>query len=636
VEKVKLAFKPPERLLISQWAAQNITISSGNNNGMKYDPSYMPYQNEFLDVIADPTIDKICIEASSRIGKTFCVSTILAYFCTHDPASVLYVRPTDSDIQKYSKEELSALIQTTPGLRQAIDPGKETYDHKIFPGGSLRLIGSNSAGKLAGYGVRICLMDETSKYAPIPGFGNPEDLAEERTAEYALFGRKIVYISTPTVKDENIDLLYETKSDKRIYVVPCIHCGFEQELKFENVRFDHCRESLDSIYYECSNPACKGHINDSQRLTMMRKGHWLCTRPERTGFAGFRINRLYSPMATMESIVKDFLNKKDDYLKLRQFVNECLGEAWDENKENRASTNQLYNRREHYTAQVPRGVSFLTCAIDVQGNPDADKSWLEYVVMGWGKDNESWVIEHDLIYGSPAEPEIWQEMMTRINKQYTTWAGTLMGITRTGIDTQGGYSKEVHEFIKGKQPKVIGIEGKKNKPGAPLFSKRRNRKINSWEVGTDTAKDTIFSILSIDKPGPNCCHFPDTLDEEYFLSLLSEKKVEKLIGGVKIKKYYQTRARNEVLDITVYNWYLYNHVKKYRPSLLEEGLKALDDAGKPVLTQVVDVVHLKEAPAQPIQTPPVTVPTPPKPPELTAREKYLQGLKAWKAGFQPR
>ena len=38
-----------------------------------------------------------------------------------------------------------------------------------------------------------------------------------------------------------------------------------------------------------------------------------------------------------------------------------------------------------------------------------------------------------------------------------------MGITRTGIDTQGGYSKEVHEFIKGKQPRVIGLEGKKNK-----------------------------------------------------------------------------------------------------------------------------------------------------------------------------
>ena len=593
--KVRKNFLPSEKLKVSEWAAENITVSSGNSSGMKYDPNFMPYQNEIMDAVVDPTIDKICVVAAARIGKTFCVRNIMAYFMVHEPTSILYMRPADTDIIKFSKEEMASLIMDTPSLREKIDNKVETYDHKIFPGGSLRLIGSNSPGKLKGYGVKIALLDEIDTYTAIPGFGSPCDLAEERTAEYALFGRKIIYISTPTVMDEEnkIDWLYENKSDKRVYLVPCIHCQVEQELNFHNIKFDHCRDNLSEAFYECEH--CKGHINDSQRLTMMRKGRWVATKPEIKGFAGFKINRLYSPLATMESLCRDFLNKKDNFLMLRQFLNDALAIAWDEHREVKSSTNELFQRREHYLAPIPHGVAFLTMSTDIQGNKDTEKCWLEYEVKGWGRDNENWTIEHGLLYGNPAEKDIWNQLQTKINQTYTTWAGEAMGITVCGIDTQGGFTKEVQEFIRHK-PRILGLEGKKNNLSAPLISKRKNVKINSWEVGTNTAKDTIFSILPVKQPGPNCCHFPDTLDEEYFLSLLSEKKVEKIVGGIKTKKYHQTRNRNEVLDLFVMNWYLYNHVKKFKPSLLEDSLKRQEG-----LLQV-DHVETPETPKQQLST----------------------------------
>ena len=630
MNQCRKAFIPPVKLSISEWAEQNITISSGNNRGMKYDSSFMPYQNEIMDCVNDPNIEKICITASARMGKTFVIQNILAYYMVHDPQSILYMRPIDNDIQKFSKEELASLILNTPKLKEIIDASKETYDHKIYPGGSLRLVGSNSPGKLKGYGVKICLLDEVDTYSAIAGYGNPLDLAEERTSEFSLYGRTIVMISTPTVKDtENkIDWLYENKSDKRVYVCPCLMCGHEQELYFRpregkgGVHFDEYRKTNNpsDIYYECEN--CKCRINDSQRLTMMRKGRWIITRPEIKGFAGFKINRLYSPLATMESIVKDFLNKKDNVLMLRQFLNDALAEAWDENKQVKASTNELFQRREHYTSQVPYGVGILTMAVDVQGNENTDKCWLEYEVKGWGKDNENWVIEHDLIYGNPAEQEIWSNLMTKINQTYLTSSGNSLGITVCGIDTQGGFTREVQAFIKGKQ-RMLGLEGKKNSPNAPLISKRKNTSINSWEVGTNSAKDTIFSILSIDKHGPNYCHFPDTLDEEYFLSLLSEKKTEKMVGGVKVKKYEATRKRNEVLDLFVYNWYLYNHVQRYKPDLLAESLAYLNEVDQ---TQeqgrVAAQIHTDttEAPQTPGSTQPTATATPqaPKQPGPTA------------------
>jgi phage terminase large subunit GpA-like protein len=660
-DKVLRSFVPPPHLSISEWAEDNITVSSGNNRGMRFSRDFMPYQNEIMDCVTDPTIDRIVIRAAARSGKTFCITDIMAYFIAHDPQPILYMRPADADVQKFSKEELASLILNTPGIREKIDVNKATYDFLQYPGGSLRLVGCNSAGKLAGYGVKICLMDEIDKYLPIPGFGNPADLAEERTAEYALYGRKIIYISTPTAMGEGVDALYETRSDMRVFLVPCIHCGFEQELEFKNVKFDHCREALDDIYYECTG--CHQRISDSQRLTMMRRGRWEATRPDRTGFAGFRLSRLYSPLATMESIVRDFLTKKDNYLTLRQFVNDVLGEAWDENKDVKASTNQLYNRREHFEHEVPRGVAFLTMGIDVQGNPDSDKSWLEYEVAGWGKDAEKWVIEHDLLYGSPSDPAIWTEVLRRASRQYQTWAGPLMGITRIGIDTQGGYTNEVKAFLRGRQPRFIGLEGKKNRPGAPLLTKRKNKKITSWEVGTDSAKDTIFAILGVNPlpggaPTPNCYHFPDTLDEEYFQSLLSEKKVEKIVGGVKIKKYYQTRTRNEVLDLSVYNWFLYAHVRRTRPSLLEESLAELEAAAgaaglapvapappavaAPTITapaevrRVPDPVAVAAPTVQIVPAPPAPVPAPAAAQELSAREKYQLAMQAFTASIKPR
>jgi phage terminase large subunit GpA-like protein len=608
---------------ISTWAERNITISSGNNRGMHYDTSFMPYQNEIMDCVHDPEITDITMCCASRVGKTFIVQNIMAYFMVHQPEAILYVRPTDSDINKFSKEELESLIQNTPGLKDVIDANSSTYDYKKYPGGSLRLTGSNSAGNLAGFGAKICCLDEINKFSAVPGFGNPLDLARERTSEYALYGRKVIAISTPTIQDaENtVEWLYEKKSDRRIYLCPCPHCGHEQQLLFKQVKFQHCLEALDSIYYECEK--CHGHWTDSQRLAAMRAGHWHITRPEIRGHAGFQISRLYSPLATMESIVRDFLNKKDNYLSLKQFVNEALGESWDTSREIKASGMELYQRREHYLAEVPRGVGILTMAVDVQGNSETENRWLEYEVKGWGRNNESWTIEHGEILGSPTENLVWDELSRVRNKLYTTWAGTTLPIIVCGIDCQGGFTTEVKQFLKGKRPYYIGLEGKKNKPGAPLVTRRKNKNMTGWEVGTDCAKDSILSFLSVQAPGANYCHFPDTVSEKYFLSLLAEKKITKFIGGVKTEKYVNSSgARNEVLDLFVYNWFLYNWLQRYKSNLLEDSLLALEAIGgaeQPTASATVS----PEAPqvaAQPVLVPRLPVPAAPAP----AEDEYIR------------
>src|SRR5206468_7936396 len=81
-------------------------------------------------------------------------------------------------------------------------------------------------------------------------------------------------------------------------------------------------------------------------------------------------------------------------------------------------------------------------------------------------------------------------------------------------------------------------------------------KVFLYPVGTDAAKDMIFDWLKVEVPGPGYCHFPihPNYDEEYFAQLTAEEKRAKYDRGVLVGYHYKKlRARNEALDLKVYN-----------------------------------------------------------------------------------
>lgn len=90
---------------------------------------------------------------------------------------------------------------------------------------------------------------------------------------------------------------------------------------------------------------------------------------------------------------------------------------------------------------------------------------------------------------------------------------------------------------------VVGKPSNKNRYRVRLFT-----------VGTDTAKDIIFSRPKIKNDGPGCMHFPTWIDDEYLEQLTAEKAIRKYVKGRgAIREYVKTRERNEVLDLTVYS-----------------------------------------------------------------------------------
>ena len=124
--------------------------------------------------------------------------------------------------QSFSKDRVAnGLLKSTPCLRgkvkdpRARDSGNTTL-HKLFPGGSLTLVGANSPSGLASRPIRLVLCDEVDRYPASAGSeGDPIQLARKRAATF--WNRKIVMVSTPTNKDASrIEEAFEA-SDMRFH-----------------------------------------------------------------------------------------------------------------------------------------------------------------------------------------------------------------------------------------------------------------------------------------------------------------------------------------------------------------------------------------------------------------------------------
>ena len=142
-----------------------------------------------------------------------------------------------------------------------------------------------------------------------------------------------------------------------------------------------------------------------------------------------------------------------------------------------------------------------------------------------------------------------------INQKIIHETGTNLTISCTCIDS-GHHTGSVYEYCKPREMnRVFAIKGS-SQTGKALVSKfsRSNRKrVKLFNIGTDTAKQMIYSRLKIHEPGPGYCHFPAEYTEEYFKQLTCERIMTKFSNGHPQRVWIKTKGkRNEALDCRVY------------------------------------------------------------------------------------
>jgi phage terminase large subunit GpA-like protein len=241
------------------------------------------------------------------------------------------------------------------------------------------------------------------------------------------------------------------------------------------------------------------------------------------------------------------------------FINTSLAQGW-QPLADKIETHDLEGRLEAYPAEVPRGVLVLTAGVDVQGDR------LEYEITGWGLDEESWSIKYGIIYGDPAQAQVWEDLKDALCAEYMHESGRVMRVSAACVDSGGHHTQEVYRFCRENRGRRFWAVKGANTPGKPLAPREPTLQgkpaVKLFTVGTETAKDTLAAHLKIAAPGPGYCHFPDIADdagqavygEGYFKQLCSERAVTKYTRGVGVRVWQKIKQgmRNEALDVRVY------------------------------------------------------------------------------------
>ncbi|MFM6133723.1 MAG: phage terminase large subunit family protein [Sphaerospermopsis kisseleviana] len=553
IQKIAKNFAPPPRLKVSEWADQfrKLSPESSAEPG-QWVTARAEYQRDIMDAVNDPAVTEVVVMTSAQIGKTEALGNIVAYYVTQDASPMLMLQPTLEMAETYSKDRLAPMVRDCPHLTDKIgDPRSRKTDntllHKTFPGGHITLAGANSAASLASRPVRVVLCDEVDRYPASAGTeGDPVNLARKRTVTF--WNRKLILTSTPTIKGASRIESAFLKSDQRRYFVKCPHCQHEQVFVWAGVKWD---DDPKSAWYECGN--CNRPITNGQKLQMVREGKWKATA-EFTGIAGFHLNELYSPWRTFGDVADDFVKAKDDPQKLKVWVNTSLGETWDDQQGETPQFEELASRAENYSPSfVPKGGLFLTAGVDVQ----ADR--LAVVVKAWGRGEESWLIYWGEIFGEVTQPKVWQDLDTLLTMKFEHELETEIAITCTAIDS-GFKPQEVYNFARSRRYKVLATKGMST-PGKPILGRASKQDVNYrgeiikggvklFPVGTDVGKDLVYSRIKI-REGAGRMHFPQGLDDDYFMQLTAEKLMVKFVKGVPVREWVKVRARNEALDCEV-------------------------------------------------------------------------------------
>lgn len=575
------------RLTVSEWAEQHRTLPpdlSPQPGPFRWD--VVPYLREIADCLSESSpVQEVVVMKGARIGFTTAVlENWIGYVIDVAPGPMMFISG-DKGMAETSIELKVDRMIASAGLDGKIFPqsqkrgGKKTGDTKAkkeFAGGFLLAVGPNVGAKLRTTGVRYGALDEIDAYPDQIGAqdktkgkrqaeGDPISLFRKRTADWEL-QRKILYGSTPTVKQRSkIEGLF-LLGDQRYYNVPCIRCGKPQPLTWDRIKFQRTEAGLlipESVHYECAE--CSAHWKNDDKATFLPAGEWIPTaEARRPRLQSYHLNSLYSPvgMASWETICQEWLDAQGSPDLLRVVENTVFALTWEERGE--APLKEPIRERSNIEGYQVGGALpsyarplIITAGADV--HPDA--IYCEFV--GWARDKESWSLEYLAIPAddtSNPSDECWKVFQKALFTPHGNLP-TMMALVDSGFN-----APMVYRFCEnaGAPNNLMPSKGD-SLPSSErrLFTISRDVPGTTCRLillNTDKLKQEVYSALRIGTPDgnapksglPGYCHFPRDYDKAYYNGLTSESRHPKPTprGGQRL--VWQEHGANEPLDCRQY------------------------------------------------------------------------------------
>lgn len=418
--------RPRPQGSIADWASgksspdgrPNIFLSSKESGDFAggYDPELNPLPTILFEVFQSGEYRKAVFKKSSQSGVTLAVLILICWFVSFVTRNFLYVIDSLDEMRRVSQERLQPMLKACRAASRQIPADEDKMKTLTL---SLRgcvgyLLGAQSLGALSNKSVGLAVYDEPDAY-PVAKDGEESaiDLGSERGKKQSTFFE--VLLSKPIFWEGIINQEYLVGTRHKCFV-PCPKCGTFQELRWKQVRFEHCRDAasgdwdlervIRETWYQCSENGCR--IEEADKPGMIRARQWRRTNfgedeyKPIPGVFSCEITDLYStfPTATWGVLAREFIESENKPSARAKFWRGRLAVATRQKRIKVVLEDILALRGSYARGECPVRPDVVVMYCDVQGTEALDGGEAEIGLRKWVKcgitfhDNACYVIDY--------------------------------------------------------------------------------------------------------------------------------------------------------------------------------------------------------------------------------------------------
>lgn len=580
------AIAPPPPPDITRWCEENIVFDARSPMPGPFRIERFPFLREIHEVLSpEHPAREVTVRGSAQWGKTVSIiNPTVGAWHEYGPVDSLVVHPTTSSATEWVDNKWLPMRRQAPSLREIFGDGRggDQKDAKfnqetLARNGSLKIASAGSPDDLAGTTRRLVILDDLSKFE-MTAKGDPETMAASRAASFE--DAKFLRVSTPLIKGTcRISRSYD-RSDRRLYNVPCPHCGHMAPLTWPNFLRNLNPERLHAACFSCDD--CGAEIRHADKERIVGAGRWVPTNPG-GDHPGFHLWRAYAPQRDWASIAVEYARvmgwgalslSGDTEEALREqveaeteqtFWNDVLGLPYEQASKGpdwEALRDRVENAPEG--EGLPRGIVpahgvILTAGVDCQ----LDRT--EVHITAFGANYQRWAVDYIVIPHHIDSAEGRAALDALLKTTWRTERGWRLPLDMMAIDG-GTYTEAVWAYSK-RWPwsRVIIVKGASTQTGpvmAPQKFERRNdgrakrAQKRAFMLNVSQLKADFYAWLEKDDPlERGFVHFARGLGDEYFRQITSEvRTLKRNPAGVMVSRWdvVEPTRRNEGLDTMNY------------------------------------------------------------------------------------
>ena len=601
IAEVSDGWLPRELLPFVEWLETyfRLPAEDADLSGL-YSADFVPYFWGVMHALDSDDVDFIALTKAAQIGWTMLLCGWIAQKICEEPCRMLGLFPKDAKAIDFIEEKFTPCVEATPQLAKCVDVSASRKsgnrsNKKNFPGGSLKVFGSNSVSNVKSTPAPVVIVEEPDDTNDSVGDqGDAIRLARERIKRFRK--RKFVLGGTPSVAGLSKVEHYVSLGTQRVLPITCHDCGEQHVLDWENVSWltreegpvhpIFGRHEPDSAVYVC--PHCGTIWSDWQRQqnifntckTARDNGDpfagWVATVESDGSAETFKdLSEMYVciPGSSLSDMVRDYLEAEHDaQVKGDEngrivFQNSKLGKTYEYRDKDSLDAEQLQERAEDYPELVcQRGGLLVTAGVDVQHDR------LAIIMRVFGRNEESWLLLWREIAGDTADKNdpVWKELDSILFSGIAHEVFGQIWLSAVTIDSSDGQTNHaVYHYVRtrtalhrrvlimagkgdshdnGKR-EVFRLPQKLDHNNAKRASKADKFGVQVYMIGTHKAKDLIMKRLN----GTSAyMHSYQTARADYWEQVTSEIKApSRNLRGARV---YQVKSgrRNEALDGEVY------------------------------------------------------------------------------------